>query len=88
MNGAIHQLARNESSTTKTVTNRRSPSQFTRSLIEELNEACKLMREIEGRFVLHSNILNSKDEIELIRHEITQYQKRIDVLGKRIHIKK
>lgn len=88
INGAIYQLARNESSTTKTVTNRRSPSQFTRSLIEELNEACKLMREIEGRFGSHSNILNTKDEIELIRHEITQYQKRIDVLGKRIHIKK
>ena len=88
INGAIYQLARNESSTTKTVTNRRSPSQFTRSLIEELNEACKLMREIEGRFGSHSNILNTKDEVELIRHEITQYQKRIDVLGKRIHIKK
>ena len=88
INGAIYQLARNESSTTKTVTNRRSPSQFTRSLIEDLNEACKLMREIEGRFGSHSNILNTKDEVELIRHEITQYQKRIDVLGKRIHIKK
>jgi len=88
INGAVYHFVRNDSNTIKTATNRRSPSQFTRSLIEELNEACKLMREIEGRFGSHSNILNTKDEVELIRHEITQYQKRIDVLGKRIHIKK
>ena len=85
INGAIYHLARNDSSTLKT---HRSPSQLTRSLKEKLDEACKLMREIEGCFGTHSNILNTKDEIELLRHEITLYQKRIDVLGKRINMKK
>lgn len=85
INGAIYHLARNYSSTLKT---RRSPSQFSRSLKDELDEACKILDEIEEHFGSRSNILNTKDEIELIRHKITQYQKRIDVLGKRIHIKK
>jgi hypothetical protein len=76
----------NDSSTL--ATNHRSQSQFARSLKEELDEAGIILNDIGGRFKSHSNILNSKDEIELIRHEISLYQKRIDVLGKRIHIKK
>jgi MoxR-like ATPase len=87
-NGTTYNFVRNDNNTLRTATNRRSPSQFTRSLKEELDEACKIMNEIESRFVSHSNILNTKDEIELIRHEISQYQIRIDVLGKRIHTKK
>ena len=86
INGVIYHLVHNESCTL--ASNHRSQSQFARSMKEELDKACKIMDEIKERFESHSNILNSKDEIELIRHEISLYQKRIDVLGKRIHIKK
>jgi hypothetical protein len=86
INGVIYHLVHNDSSTL--ASNHRSPSQFARSLKEELDEAYTILNEIEERFESRSNILNSKDEIELIRHEISLYQKRIDVLGKRIRIKK
>jgi hypothetical protein len=86
INGVIYHLVHNDSCTL--ASNHRSQSQFARSMKEELDKACKIMDEIKERFESHSNILNSKDEIELIRHEISLYQKRIDVLGKRIHIKK
>lgn len=86
VDGVIYHLVRNDSSTL--ATNHRSQSQFARSLKEELDEAGIILNDIGGRFKSHSNILNSKDEIELIRHEISLYQKRIDVLGKRIRIKK
>ena len=86
INGVIYHLVHNDSSTL--ATNHRSQSQFARSLKEELDEAGIILNDIGGRFKSHSNILNSKDEIELIRHEISLYQKRIDVLGKRIRIKK
>jgi len=86
VDGVIYHLVRNDSSTL--ATNHRSQSQFTKSLNEELDEAYIILNDIGERFKSHSNILNSKDEIELIRHEISLYQKRIDVLSKRIHIKK
>ena len=86
VDGVIYHLVRNDSSTL--ATNHRSQSQFTKSLNEELDEAYIILNDIGGCFKSHSNILNSKDEIELIRHEISLYQKRIDVLSKRIHIKK
>lgn len=86
VDGVIYQLVRNDSSTL--ATDHRSQSQFARSLKEELDEAGIILNDIGGRFKSHSNILNSKDEIELIRHKISLYQKRIDVLGKRIRIKK
>jgi MoxR-like ATPase len=86
INGVIYHLVHNDSSTL--ATNHRSQSQFARSLKEELDEAGIILNDIGGRFKSHSNILNSKDEIELIRHKISLYQKRIDVLGKRIRIKK
>ena len=86
VDGVIYHLVRNDSSTL--ATNHRSQSQFARSLNEKLDEACIILNDIGGRFKSHSNILNSKDEIELIRHEISLSQKRIDVLGKRIPIKK
>lgn len=88
INGAVYYFVRNDSSTLKMTTNRRSPSQFARSLKEELDKASNTMNEIEERFESRSNILNTKDEIELIRHEISQYHNKINVLGKRIHIKK
>ena len=55
---------------------------------EDVGDELRGLNEIGERFKSHSNILNSKDEIELIRHEISLDQKRIDVLGKRIPIKK
>lgn len=88
IDGATYHFVRNDSSTLKTATNRCSSSQFVKSLNEDLDEACIILNKIKEHFESCSNILNSKDEIELIRHEISQYQKRIDILGKRIYMKK
>ncbi len=88
INGATYHFVCNDGYPFKTIANRRSSSQFARSLIKELDEAYKIMKEIEKRFESHSNILNTEDEIVLILHEISQYQNKIDVLGKRLRMKK
>ena len=61
-----------------------SPTQFAKELYLELDDADNCLLDSLSRFEDGANLLNSKDEVDLLRQEALCFQKRIDILRDRL----